>query len=161
MEALSVSTSSAETKQDLKVTQQTTPAGAPTRRRQERLASDRALVISWRDARGVLRHTSGRVNDFRDQRFYRVPNTRSAEQAACRPRAERVGFAAPARASNQLHARAAAGRFQWPPDKGRQTRRVEEGRLTGTYWQPVVSLPRSSNRTCPFRASGFPTDFTN
>src|SRR6266699_5729437 len=24
-----------------------------------------------------------------------------------------------------------------------------------------VSLPRSSNRTCPFRASGFPTDFTN
>jgi len=61
MEALSVSTSSAETKQDLKVTQQTTPAGAPTRRRQERLASDRALVISWRDARGVLRHTSGRV----------------------------------------------------------------------------------------------------
>ena len=40
-------------------------------------------------------------------------------------------------------------------------RRVEEGRLTGTYWQPVVSLPRSSNRTCPFRASGFPTDFTN
>jgi hypothetical protein len=38
---------------------------------------------------------------------------------------------------------------------------VEEGRWTGTYWQPVVSLPRSSNRTCPFRASGFPTDFTN
>src|SRR6266550_1918250 len=37
-------------------------------------------------------------------------------------------------------------------------RRVEEERLTGTYWQPVVSLPRSSNRTCPFRASGFPTD---
>src|SRR5258708_15283078 len=24
-----------------------------------------------------------------------------------------------------------------------------------------VCLPRSSNRTCPFRASGFPTDFTN
>jgi len=41
------------------------------------------------------------------------------------------------------------------------TRRVEEGRGAGTYWQPVVSLPRSSNRTCPFRASGFPTDFTN
>jgi hypothetical protein len=40
-------------------------------------------------------------------------------------------------------------------------RRVEEGRGAGTYWQPVVSLPRSSNRTCPFRASGFPTDFTN
>src|SRR5450759_1793724 len=39
-------------------------------------------------------------------------------------------------------------------------RRVEEGRWTGTYWQPVVSLPRSSNRTGPFRASGFPTDFT-
>jgi hypothetical protein len=34
------------------------------------------------------------------------------------------------------------------------SRRVEEERLTGTYWQPVVSLPRSSNRTCPFRASG-------
>ena len=39
-------------------------------------------------------------------------------------------------------------------------RRVEEGRWTGTYWQPVVSLPRSSNRTCRFPASGFPTDFT-
>jgi hypothetical protein len=39
-------------------------------------------------------------------------------------------------------------------------RRVEKGRLTGAYWQPIVSLPRSSNRTCPFRASGFPTDFT-
>src|ERR1700680_3773114 len=39
-------------------------------------------------------------------------------------------------------------------------RRVEEGRWTGTYWEPVVSLPRSSNRTGPFRASGFPTDFT-
>jgi hypothetical protein len=39
--------------------------------------------------------------------------------------------------------------------------RVEEGRLAGTYRQPAVSLPRSSNRTCPFRASGFPTDFTN
>src|ERR1700680_5241665 len=38
--------------------------------------------------------------------------------------------------------------------------RVEEGRWTGTYWQPMVSLPRSSNRTCPFRASGSPTDFT-
>ena len=33
--------------------------------------------------------------------------------------------------------------------------------MTGTYWQPVVSLPHSSNRTCPFRASGFPTHFTN
>jgi hypothetical protein len=39
--------------------------------------------------------------------------------------------------------------------------RVEEGRWTGAYRQPVVSLPRSSNRTCPFQASGFPTDFTN
>src|SRR5258708_6224441 len=39
-------------------------------------------------------------------------------------------------------------------------RRVEEGRWTGTYWQPAVSLPRSSNRTCPARASGFPTGFT-
>src|SRR5450755_3429977 len=27
----------------------------------------------------------------------------------------------------------------WP-----RTRRVEEGRLAGTYWQPAVSLPRSS-----------------
>src|SRR5450755_340016 len=43
----------------------------------------------------------------------------------------------------------------WP-----RTRRVEEGRLAGTYRQPTVSLPRSSNRTCPVRASGFPTDFT-
>jgi hypothetical protein len=43
----------------------------------------------------------------------------------------------------------------------RGNRRVEEGRLAGTYRQPAVSLPRSSNRTCPFRASGFPTDFTN
>ena len=40
-------------------------------------------------------------------------------------------------------------------------RRVEEGRWTVAYRQTVVSLPRSSNRTCPFRASGFPTDFTN
>ncbi len=32
--------------------------------------------------------------------------------------------------------------------------------MTGTYGQPVVSLPRSSNRTCPSRASGFPTGFT-
>src|ERR1700730_11465698 len=38
--------------------------------------------------------------------------------------------------------------------------RVEEGRWTGTYWQPVVSLPRSSNRICGFPASGSPTDFT-
>src|SRR5712691_9832060 len=38
--------------------------------------------------------------------------------------------------------------------------RVEEGRVTGTYWQPVVSLPRSSNWTCPFRTSSFPTGFT-
>src|SRR6266700_69691 len=42
-----------------------------------------------------------------------------------------------------------------------RTGRVEEGRWTGDLSQPVVSLPRSSNRTCPFRASGFPTDFTN
>ena len=40
------------------------------------------------------------------------------------------------------------------------TRRVEEGRLAGTYWQPAVSLPRSSNWTCPFRTSSFPTGFT-
>ena len=39
-------------------------------------------------------------------------------------------------------------------------RRVEEGRLAGTYWQPAVSLPRSSNWTCPFRTSSFPTGFT-
>src|SRR5216683_4166164 len=39
-------------------------------------------------------------------------------------------------------------------------RRVEEGRWTGTYWQPVVSLPRSSNWTCSFRTSSFPTGFT-
>src|SRR6266849_4814973 len=39
-------------------------------------------------------------------------------------------------------------------------RRVEEGRVTGAYWQPVVSLPRSSNWTCPFRTSSFPTGFT-
>jgi hypothetical protein len=38
--------------------------------------------------------------------------------------------------------------------------RVEEGRWIGTYWQPVVSLPRSSKRKCPFRASDFSTDFT-
>jgi hypothetical protein len=31
--------------------------------------------------------------------------------------------------------------------------RVEEGRRTWTYWQPVVSLPRSSNRTCGFPAA--------
>src|SRR5580692_4552334 len=39
-------------------------------------------------------------------------------------------------------------------------RRVEEGRLAGTYRQPTVSLPRSSNWTCPFRTSSFPTGFT-
>ena len=39
-------------------------------------------------------------------------------------------------------------------------RRVEEGRWAGTYWQPAVSLPRSSNWTCPFRTSSFPTGFT-
>ena len=38
--------------------------------------------------------------------------------------------------------------------------RVEEGRLAGTYRQPTVSLPRSSNWTCPFRTSSFPTGFT-
>src|ERR1022692_2319566 len=40
------------------------------------------------------------------------------------------------------------------------TRRVEEGRLAGTYRQPAVSLPRSSNWTCPFRTSSFSTGFT-
>jgi hypothetical protein len=40
------------------------------------------------------------------------------------------------------------------------TRRVEEGRLAGTYRQPTVSLPRSSNWTCPFRTSSLPTGFT-
>src|ERR1022692_1032797 len=39
-------------------------------------------------------------------------------------------------------------------------RRVEEGRWAGTYRQPTVSLPRSSNWTCPFRTSSFPTGFT-
>ena len=40
--------------------------------------------------------------------------------------------------------------------------RVEEGRGTGNLTGcRSVSLPRSSNRTCPFRASGFRTDFTN
>jgi len=32
-------------------------------------------------------------------------------------------------------------------------------RLSPTYHDPV-SHPRSSNRTCGFPASGFPTDFT-
>ena len=36
--------------------------------------------------------------------------------------------------------------------------RVEEGR--GCVEAHLVSLPRSSNRTCGFAASGFPTDFT-
>src|SRR3954467_15780837 len=40
-------------------------------------------------------------------------------------------------------------------------RRVEDGRGSlGLVWQRSVSRPRSSNRTCGFPASGFPTGFT-
>ena len=40
-------------------------------------------------------------------------------------------------------------------------RRVEEGRgIKHSYRRPTRFPPRSSNRTCPFRASGFPTGFT-
>ncbi len=42
-----------------------------------------------------------------------------------------------------------------------QSGRVEEGARSEPTGSRSVSLPRSSNRTCPFRASGFPTDFTN
>lgn len=45
------------------------------------------------------------------------------------------------------------------PDLGLSPgRRVEEGRRYRRLRRPG-SPPRSSNRTCPFRASGFPTDF--
>src|SRR5271166_5517014 len=37
--------------------------------------------------------------------------------------------------------------------------RVEEERGCLAMWRRPVSLPRSSNRTCPTKASGFPTDF--
>ncbi len=37
--------------------------------------------------------------------------------------------------------------------------RVEDGRESGQLSVRAVSHPRSSNRTCPFRASGFPTGF--
>src|SRR5271165_5882271 len=37
--------------------------------------------------------------------------------------------------------------------------RVEEGRGGLALRRRPVSLPRSSNRTCPIKASGFPTDF--
>ncbi len=41
-------------------------------------------------------------------------------------------------------------------------RRVEDGRGSlGLVWQHPVSRPRSSNRTCGFPASGFPTGFTS
>src|SRR5215203_690346 len=41
-------------------------------------------------------------------------------------------------------------------------RRVEDGRGSlGLVWQRSVSRPRSSNRTCGFPASGFPTGFTS
>jgi hypothetical protein len=40
----------------------------------------------------------------------------------------------------------------------RRRGRVEVGRSTDEYRRPV-SQPRSSNRTCGFPASGFPTDF--
>ena len=39
-------------------------------------------------------------------------------------------------------------------------RRVEEGRGLGTKRNRPVSPPRSSNWTCPFRTSSFPTGFT-
>src|SRR5208337_4445691 len=41
----------------------------------------------------------------------------------------------------------------------RGARRVEEGRGGLALRRRPVSLPRSSNRTCPIKASGFPTDF--
>ena len=37
--------------------------------------------------------------------------------------------------------------------------RVEEGRGCWAMRRRPVSLPHSSNRTCPIKASGFPTDF--
>jgi hypothetical protein len=43
----------------------------------------------------------------------------------------------------------------------RGARRVEDGRGSlGLVWQRSVSRPRSSNRTCGFPASGFPTGFS-
>ena len=41
----------------------------------------------------------------------------------------------------------------------KQSCRVEAGRGALRLCQSPVSLPRSSNRTCGFPASGFPTDF--
>src|SRR5918911_2792785 len=39
--------------------------------------------------------------------------------------------------------------------------RVEDGRGGLGLWHRSVSRPRSSNRTCGFPASGFPTGFTS
>jgi hypothetical protein len=54
----------------------------------------------------------------------------------------------------------AFGMVSFPYADFADSRRVEEERLTGAYWQPIVSLPRSSNPACGFPALGFPTGFT-
>src|SRR6202008_3168535 len=53
------------------------------------------------------------------------------------------------------------GSLRGPPLQ--ETMQIVESRKGAGAWairQRSVSLPRSSNRTCGFPASGFPTDFT-
>ncbi len=56
-----------------------------------------AAAWVWNPSTGRLRV----LNDFRDRPPYTDRDTRSTGQAVCRPRAERVGFVAPARASTR------------------------------------------------------------
>src|SRR3989442_8979989 len=58
-------------------------------------------------------------------------------------------------------ARAASGQAAAPPRSDMNARRVESrtGAVAWAIWQHSVSCPRSSNRTCRFPASGFPTSF--
>ena len=58
-------------------------------------------------------------------------------------------------------ARAAYGHAVAPPSSDMNARRVESrtGAVAWAIWQHSVSCPRSSNRTCRFPASGFPTSF--
>src|ERR1700676_426148 len=64
-----------------------------------------SVIFSPRHERmNVQEHPPFLFNDFRDQRFYIARNTPAAGQAVRRRRAERVGFAPPARASTRTPA---------------------------------------------------------
>src|SRR5580700_451913 len=102
-------------------------------------------------ARAELGNSGGRIAVAADYLL-------GSELTASRRQSGRAGpNAASGRNVGQVCANSAATKlhhwFSWAG-------RVEEGRLAGTYRQPTVSLPRSSNWTCPFRTSSFPTGFT-